>query len=62
MKLKVFLNFIITIEHTIKSGINNAKYYIYNKQPGPTVQHRELFQFPVINYNRKEYVKQCIYV
>jgi len=32
-----------------------------HKQQGPTVQHRELFQYPVINHNGKEYENECIY-
>ena len=30
------------------------------KKQGPTVQHRESIQYPVINHNRKEYVKEYI--
>ena len=36
-----------------------------DKQQGPTVQHRELYnciQYPGINHNGKEYKKQCIHV
>ena len=31
--------------------------YITDKQQGPTIQHRELIQYPVINHNGKEYEK-----
>ena len=31
-----------------------------DKQQGPTVQHRELYQYPVINHNRKQYEKEYI--
>ena len=37
---------------------------IYNidKQQGPTVQHKEQdIQYPVINQNRRENQKECIY-
>ena len=32
-----------------------------DKQQGPSVQHRELFQYPVINHTGKEYEKEYIY-
>ena len=32
-----------------------------DKQQGPTEQHRELYQYPMINHNGKEY-KKYIYV
>ena len=36
--------------------------YRIDKQQGPTVEHRELFQYPVINHNEKEHEKEYIYI
>ena len=33
-----------------------------NKQQGPTIQHREIFQYAVINHREKEYEKGYIYI
>ena len=33
-----------------------------DKQQGPTVEYRELLQFPVINHNGKENEKEYIYI
>ena len=34
--------------------------YRMHKQQGPTVQHRNYIQYPIINHNGKEYV--CVYI
>ena len=32
-----------------------------DKQQGPTVYHRKHIQYPVINHNRKGYLKEYMY-
>ena len=41
-------------------GVSRCKIYRMDKQQGPNVQHKELFQYPVINHNAKEYVQVCV--
>ena len=38
--------------------------YRMDKQQGPTVEHMELYytQYPMINYNGKEYKKERLYM
>ena len=35
--------------------------YRMDKQQGPTVWPRELYQYPMISHNGKEYEKECMY-
>ena len=39
-------------------GLADAKYYNLMDKQGSTVEHRELFQYPVINHHGKEYEKE----
>ena len=36
--------------------------YKMDKKQGPTVQHRDYIQYPMINHNGKEYEKEYIYM